>query len=304
MSRQFDYLADVEVFLIVAEKLSISATAIHLSTTPSVISRTITRLEKKLGIQFFRRTTRHLSLTEAGQLYYEKMQHAFQLIDHAERVIQGEQLQISGKIKLSVPTTYGHYRLPPLLEKFLLQYPDIQIEISISNRNVDLIAEGFDLAIRQGHLPNSSFVARPLEQAPLKLVASPTYLKRMGIPKTLEELNHHQCIAFELPSNGKVTPWFLKDIDQEIQWIPTNRILVKEDILGVVSLAENGLGICQSYDFIVNEKIQQGTLQPLLERYAGHTRPFSLLYAQHKHMSSATRALINFLCSDRKESTH
>lgn len=304
MSRQFDYLADVEVFLIVAEKLSISATAIHLSTTPSVISRTITRLEKKLGIQFFRRTTRHLSLTEAGQLYYEKMQHAFQLIDHAERVIQGEQLQISGKIKLSVPTTYGHYRLPPLLEKFLLQYPDIQIEISISNRNVDLIAEGFDLAIRQGHLPNSSFVARPLEQAPLKLVASPTYLKRMGIPKTLEELNHHQCIAFELPSNGKVTPWFLKDIDQEIQWIPTNRILVKEDILGVVSLAENGLGICQSYDFIVNEKIQQGTLQPLLERYAGHTRPFSLLYAQHKHMSSATRALINFLCSDREESTH
>ncbi|ENV03687.1 MULTISPECIES: LysR family transcriptional regulator [Acinetobacter] len=300
MSRQFDYLADVEVFLIVAEKLSISATAIHLSTTPSVISRTITRLEKKLGIQFFRRTTRHLSLTEAGQLYYEKMQHAFQLIDHAERVIQGEQLQICGKIKLSVPTTYGHYRLPPLLEKFLLQYPDIQIEISISNRNVDLIAEGFDLAIRQGHLPNSSFVARPLEQAPLKLVASPTYLNRMGIPKTLEELNHHQCIAFELPSNGKVTPWFLKDIDQEIQWIPTNRILVKEDILGVVSLAENGLGICQSYDFIVNEKIQQGTLQPLLERYAGHTRPFSLLYAQHKHMSSATRALINFLCSDRE----
>ncbi|MGK7247963.1 LysR family transcriptional regulator [Acinetobacter oleivorans] len=300
MSRQFDHLADVEVFLIVAEKLSISTTAIHLSTTPSVISRTITRLEKKLGIQFFRRTTRHLSLTEAGQLYYEKMQHAFQLIDHAERVIQGEQLQISGKIKLSVPTTYGHYRLPPLLEKFLLQYPDIQIEISISNRNVDLIAEGFDLAIRQGHLPNSSLVARPLELAPLQLVASPDYLKREGVPQTLEELNHHQCIAFELPSSGKIIPWFFKDGDHEIQWIPTNRILVKEDILGVVSLAESGLGICQSYNFIVNEKIRLGKLQPLLETYAGHSRPFSLLYAQHKHMSSATRALINFLCSDRE----
>lgn len=91
----------------------------------------------------------------------------------------------------------------------------------------------------------------------------------------MDELNHHQCIAFELPSNGKVTPWFFKDINQEIQWIPTNRILVKEDILGVVSLAENGLGICQSYEFIVNEKIQQGKLQPLLETYAGHTRPFS-----------------------------
>ena len=299
MSRQFDHLADVEVFLIVAEKLSISAAAIYLSTTPSVISRTITRLGKRLGIQFFRRTTRHLSLTEAGQLYYEKMQHAFQLIDHAERVIQGEQLQISGKIKLSVPTTYGHYRLPPLLEKFLLQYPDIQIEVSISNRNVDLIAEGFDLAIRQGYLPNSTLIARTLELAPLQIVASPTYLKRMGIPQKLEDLNHHQCIAFELPSSGKVIPWFLKDAGQEIQWTPTNRILIKEDILGVVSLAENGIGICQSYGFIVNEKIRQGKLQPLLEAYAGHTRPFSLLYAQHKHMSSATRALINFLCSDR-----
>lgn len=298
MSRQFDHLADVEVFLIVAEKLSISAAAIDLSTTPSVISRTITRLEKKLGIQFFRRTTRHLSLTEAGQLYYEKMQHAFQLIDHAERVVQGEQLQISGKIKLSVPTTYGHYRLPPLLEKFLLKYPDIQIEISISNRNVDLIAEGFDLAIRQGQLPNSTLIARPLEQAPLKLVASPAYLKRMGIPKNLEELKHHQCIAFELPSSGKITPWFLKNDNEEIQWIPTNRILVKEDIVGVVTLAVSGLGICQSYDFIVNEKIQQGKLQPILNTYAGHTRPFSLLYAQHKHMSSATRALIDFLCSN------
>ena len=299
MSRQFDHLADVEVFLIVAEKLSISATAIHLSTTPSVISRTITRLEKRLGIQFFRRTTRHLSLTEAGQLYYEKMQHAFQLIDHAERVIQGEQLQISGKIKLSVPTTYGHYRLPPLLEQFLLQYPDIQIEVSISNRNVDLIAEGFDLAIRQGHLPNSTLIARTLELAPLQIVASPEYLKRMGVPQTLEELNHHQCIAFELPSSGKVTPWFLKDAGQDIEWAPTNRILIKEDILGVVSLAESGVGICQSYGFIVNEKIRQGKMQPILEAYAGHTRPFSLLYAQHKHMSSATRALINFLCSDR-----
>ncbi len=297
MSRQFDHLADVEVFLIVAEKLSISAAAVYLSTTPSVISRTITRLEKKLGIQFFRRTTRHLSLTEAGQLYYEKMQYAFQLIDHAERDIQGEQLQISGKIKLSVPTTYGHYRLPPLLQKFLLQYPSIQIEVSISNRNVDLIAEGFDLAIRQGQLPNSTLIARPLELAPLQLVASPEYLKRMGVPKTLQELNNHQCIAFELPSNGKVIPWFFKNVDQEIQWIPTNRILVKEDILGVVSLAESGLGICQSYSFIVDEKIQQGKLHPLLESYAGHTRPFSLLYAQHKHMSSATRAFIDFLCS-------
>ncbi|MCU0188784.1 substrate binding domain-containing protein, partial [Citrobacter freundii] len=209
-------------------------------------------------------------------------------------------LQISGKIKLSVPTTYGHYRLPPLLEKFLLQYPDIQIEVSISNRNVDLIAEGFDLAIRQGHLPNSSLVARPLELAPLQVVASPHYLKRMGIPKNLEELNHHQCIAFELPSSGKITPWFLKNADEEIQWVPTNRILVKEDILGVVSFAESGLGICQSYSFIVNEKIRQGKLQPLLEAYADHTRPFSLLYAQHKHMSSATRALINFLCSDHQ----
>lgn len=135
MSRQFDHLADVEIFLIVAEKLSISTAAIDLSTTPSVVSRTITRLEKKLGIQLFRRTTRHLSLTEAGQLYYEKMQHAFQLIDHAERLVQGEQLQISGKIKISVPTTYGHYRLPPLLITLLSNTYVVLMIYSHLNRN-------------------------------------------------------------------------------------------------------------------------------------------------------------------------
>ena len=136
------------------------------------------------------------------------MQHAFQLIDHAERVVQGEQLQISGKIKLSVPTTYGHYRLPPLLEKFLLKYPDIQIEISISNRNVDLIAEGFDLAIRQGQLPNSTLIAGTFRAGTFKTCCLTCLFETHGYSKNLEELKHHQCIAFELPSSGKITPWF------------------------------------------------------------------------------------------------
>ncbi|MEG0605551.1 MAG: LysR substrate-binding domain-containing protein [Acinetobacter sp.] len=295
MARQFDYLADVEIFLVVAERGSITAAAIQLSTTPSVVSRGLTRLEKKFGVQLLHRTTRKMSLTEIGKIYFEQMQHAFQLISQTEDLLQISQEQIRGTIKISAPTTYGQYRLPTLLKAFIESYPHINIELSISNRNVDLISEGFDLAIRQGKLPDSNLTARVLEYAPLRIVASPTYLEKYGTPTTLEELVTHRCIAFELPSDGRIISWLLQQDNDLFEWTPSANILVRDDIVGLITLAESDLGICQNYAFIVDEKIRLGLLTPILENYSGRTRPFSLIYAKHKHMSSATRALIDYL---------
>lgn len=175
MSRRFDHLGDVEAFIAVVEQGSLTAGAVALSTTPSVISRAIARLEARLGSQLLRRTTRRIGLTEAGRLYLEQTRAAFSLIDDAERAIQGQEGDLSGRVRLSVPTTYAHYRLPPLLQRFGSQYPRVQVELNITNRNVDLVAEGFDLAIRLGTLPDSGLVARKLEDAALCLVASPEY---------------------------------------------------------------------------------------------------------------------------------
>ncbi len=206
MGRKFDYLGDVEVFIAVVEHGSFTAGAVALSTTPSVLSRAISRLEARLGRQLLQRTTRRVGLTEAGRLYLEQVRSAFSLLVDAERDVQGQEGELAGRVRLSVPTTYGHYRLPPLLARFARQYPRVQVELNITNRNVDLVAEGFDLAIRLGHLPDSGLVARKLEDATLLLVASPEYLRRMGAPQTLEDLQRHMCLPFVMPRTGRIAP--------------------------------------------------------------------------------------------------
>jgi DNA-binding transcriptional LysR family regulator len=301
MGRRFDHLPDVEAFITTVEQGSLTAGAVALSTTASVLSRAITRLESRLGCQLLRRTTRRLSLTDAGKLYLEQARTAFDLIDDAEREIQGWERELVGRLRLSVPTTYGHHRLPRLLQQFERDYPQVQIELNITNRNVDLVAEGFDLAIRLGDLPDSGLVARKLEDAELCLVASSEYLARKGVPSDLESLREHTCIPFLMPSTGRVVPWLFKGGQQDIDWIPAAGIEVTDDVLGVVSLAEQGMGICQTYDFIVRERIGRGLLVEILPQLRGRSRSFSVIYAPHRRLSAASRALIEVLLSAAKK---
>lgn len=298
MSRRFDHLGDVETFIAVIEHGSLTAAAVALATTPSVISRAIVRLENRLGTQLLRRTTRRQGLTDAGRLYLEHARSAFALIDDAERAIQGEGGELSGRVRLSVPTTYGHYRLPELLQRYAQRYPKVRIELNIANRNVDLVAEGFDLAIRLGQLPDSGLVARKLEDAALCLVASPAYLQRAGTPRSLDDLAAHQCLSFEMPSSGRIAQWAFRDGDRDIDWTPESALWVSEDVLGVVSLAEHGAGLCQSYDFIVADRVQRGRLLEVLPQLRGRSRPFSLIYAPHRRLSAASRALIDVLTGE------
>jgi len=304
VSRRFDYLADVEVFITVVEKGSLSAGAVVLATTPSVVSRAISRLEARVGVQLLRRTTRRLSLTEAGLLYLEQSRAAFSLIDDAERAIRGQEGALTGRVRLSVPTTYGHYRLPALLCRFTRQYPQVRIELSISNRNVDLVAEGYDLAIRLGQLPDSGLIGRKLEDARLCLVAAPDYLRRAGTPRSVDELPAHACLPFVMPSSGRIGPWLFCEQGIDREWIPEARVQVSDDVLGTVSLAEHGMGICQTYDFIVRERIQSGRLVPLLEQSGGRSRPFSVIFPPHRQLSAASRALIDFLTREVADQAH
>ena len=299
MSRKFDYLGDVEVFITVVEHGSFTAAAVVLSTTPSVLSRAVSRLEARLGRQLLQRTTRRVGLTEAGRVYLEQARSAFALLDDAEREGRGQEGDLTGRVRMSVPTTYGHYRLPPLLARFAQHYPRVQVELNITNRNVDLIAEGFDLAIRLGQLPDSGLVARKLEDAALLLVASPDYLHRMGSPQTLEELHRHTCLPFIMPRTGRIAPWVFRDEERDIDWLPSSTIEISDDVLGVVSLAEQGMGICQSYEFIVRDRIQRGQLVEVLPHLRGRSRPFSVLFAPHRRQSAATRAMIDLLTNQK-----
>lgn len=295
MTRRFDHLTDVEAFIAAVDRGSLTAAAAVLGTTPSVISRAIARLEQRLGAQLLRRTTRSLGLTDAGRLYLEQSRAAFALIDDAERAIAGQGGELAGSVRLSVPTTYGHYRLPAKLQAFVRRYPQVQVELSIANRNVDLVAEGFDLAIRGGALPDSGLVARKLEDAAVCVVAAPDYLLQAGTPQTLPDLAQHRCLPFVMPSTGRVIPWVFRENGRDLDWTPPATLRVADDVLGVVSLAEQGVGLCQTYDFIAADRLRRGTLVEVLPQLRGRTRPFSLLYAPHRTLSAASRALIETL---------
>ncbi len=296
MSRSFAYLGDVEVFLAVTEHGSFTAAAIALSTTSSVLSRAVARLETRLGQQLMRRTTRRIGLTDAGRRYLAQAQSAFELLKEAEVEAQSASAMLSGRVRISAPTTYGHFRLPALLKPFLARNPGVRLELNITNRNVDLVAEGFDVAIRLGELPDSGLVARKLEDAVLRLVAAPDYLQRAGMPHTLEDLASHVCLPFVMPRTGRLGAWSFRVDGEDCEWSPGSTLEVTDDVLGTVSLADQGIGICQTYDFIVRERLAGGRLIEVLPELGGRTRPFSLVYAPHRHQSAATRALIRALC--------
>jgi DNA-binding transcriptional LysR family regulator len=220
---------------------------------------------------------------------------AFALLGDAERDMQGAGGQLTGQVRLSVPTSYGHYRLPPLLARFAELHPQVQVEVNITNRNVDLVAEGFDLAIRMGQFPDSGLVVRKLEDATLCLVASPAYLARRGAPSSLAELQAHDCLSFVMPRTGRVAAWSLREEGADIEWTPPGRFQISDDVLGTASLAAAGMGIAQTYDFIAAERIRAGALVEVLPSLRGRTRPFSVVYAPHRRQSAAARSVIEVL---------
>ena len=241
------------------------------------------------------RTTRQVRLTEVGQRYYDQCRQALGQLSEAEREASGQQSKPSGLVRMSLPTSYGHYRVLPLLPPFARRHPDIEIEVQLSNRNVDFTDEGFDLAVRGRVQPDSSLVARKLEDAPLLIAAAPGYLKRHRAPRTADDLARHECIQFVLPSSGQVVPWLLRREGSIVEQPTSGRMRCAEDILAPITLARAGAGLVQTYRFLVEEDLREGRLVEVLADHAGASRPFSLLYPGGRHMPLRVRVLIDFL---------
>lgn len=297
MTRQFDdlMLGSIELFCLTAEQQSFTAAATSAGLTPAAVSRSVARLEARLGVQLFVRTTRRVRLTEGGRTYFEQCRQALGQLVEAEREITGEQHLPSGVVRISLPTSYGHYRILPLLPAFREAYPAVEIDVQLSNRNIDFTAEGFDLAVRARTPPDSSLIARKLEDADLVVVASPKYLRQHGVPASLDALQQHDCIQFLLPSSGQAMPWLLCQQGRDVELLTKGGLRCSDDILGPVTLARGGAGLLQTYRFIVEQDLLQGTLTEVLRQFGGASRPFSLLYPANRHMPQRVRVLIDFL---------
>lgn len=297
MARAFDamQLGSIELFCRSAELGSFTAAAAAVGVTPAAVSRSVGRLEARLAVRLFVRTTRQIRLTDDGRVYYEQCQQGLQQIADAGRLLTGQQVVPVGTLRISAPTTYAHYRLFPMLPRFVAAYPKVQVEISVSNRNIDFVEEGFDLAIRLGIPQDSRLVARKLEDATLGVFASPGYLKRRGTPKSLADLKKHDCIQFVLPSTGRPLPWLFRESGEDVERTLIGSVKVLEDVLGCVNHARAGGGLVQIYHFIADDAVRRGELVEVVKRCGGRSRPFSVLYPQNRHMSARVRVFVDFL---------
>ena len=297
MRRQFDdvLLGSIELFCLAAEEGGFTAAALVAGVTPAAVSRSVGRLEERLGTKLFVRTTRSIRLTEGGRSYYEQCRQALTQLVDAEREVMGKQQEPSGTLRISLPTTYGHHRILPLLPEFRRRYPKVRVEAHLSNRNIDFVGEGYDMAVRVRAQPDSTLIARPLEDARLLVVAAPEYLQRIGTPLVLDDLQQHECIQFELPSSGRRITWLFSEGGKEREMLTDGGYLCSDDVLGGVTLAKHGAGLFQTYRFIVERELVEGSLVEVLQPFAGRSRPFTLLYPQHKHMPLRLRAFVNFI---------
>ncbi len=297
MARQFDdlRLGSIELFCLTAQHRGFTAAAQAAGLTAAAVSRSVARLEARLGVQLLMRTTRQVRLTESGQRYFDQCRQALGQLVEAEREVTGDQQAPSGLVRISLPTSYGHYRILPLLPGFTRAYPQIELDLQLTNRNVDFTAEGFDLAVRARTPPDSGLVARKLEDAALVIVAAPAYLHRRRRPRSLADLSQHECIQFIQPSTGLAVPWLLQQGGTLTEHAVTGRLRCSDDILGPVTLARAGAGIVQTYRFLVADDLHAGRLVELLPEFAGASRPFSLMYPAHRHMPRRVRVLIDHL---------
>lgn len=303
MKRHFEdlQLGSIELFCLAAEASSFTAAAQVAGVTPAAVSRSISRLEERLGSRLFVRTTRSIRLTDGGRTFFEQCRQALTQLVEAQQEMMGAQSVPSGLLRISIPTTYGHHRILPLLPKFRALYPQVSVDIHISNRNIDFVAEGYDLAIRVRAQPDSTLIARLLEDARLVVVATPAYLKRAGTPQALEDLPNHECIQYELPSNGRRISWLFQVDGKEREFAGEAGYSCSDDVLGGVTLARHGAGLFQTYKFIVEEELANGSLVEVLQPYGGRSRPFTLLYPHGRYVPHRVRAFVDFLLEHRAE---
>jgi DNA-binding transcriptional LysR family regulator len=300
MTRRFDdlMLGSLELFCLAAEHESFTLAAQAAGLNPAAVSRTIARIEDRLGVRLFVRTTRRIHLTEGGRTYFEHCRQALALMRDAESRVTGEQQAPSGLLRISVASPYGHYRVLPLLPRFRFRYPQVEFEVHMGNRNIDFTTEDFDLAIRGRTPPDSTLVARKLEDAELVLVAAPSYLARAGTPRSLDELSRHECLQFLLPSTGQSIPWLFRHDGRDVEIRTPNSYRCVEDYLGPVTLVRLGAGLLQTYRYIVQDDLAQGRLRELLPELGGRSRPFSIIYPNRQHTALRVRAFIDFLTEE------
>jgi len=287
-----DRLLGMEIFLKVAQLGSLSGAAAQLSMSKSTVSKHIAALENHLGVRLLNRSTRQLSLTEQGELYRERCLAIVQEIEATELTMTQFTSEPRGKLKVNAPMTFGILHVSPLIPGFLERYPEVEIELSLNDRRVDLIEEGYDLAIRIGELDDSSLIGRRLAAACHVCAASPGYLERHGAPATPRDLERHNCLRYAYRRNPNAWEFIH---DGEVERVRVSGSFTANNGEALREAAAGGLGICYQPVFIVAGAIKRGELVPILTDYRTPEIVIHAVYPHQRHVAPKLRAFIDFL---------
>jgi DNA-binding transcriptional LysR family regulator len=282
----------MRAFVNVVDHQSFSGAADALGLTPSAVSKLVTKLEERLGVRLLNRTTRRLALTSEGDVYFARARRILADIEDAEAEVAKSRGSPRGHLHVNTNSGFGVHQLAPALPEFLLRYPDIELELSITDRIVDLVAGQADMTIRAGRIEDTSLTARKIADFKRTICAAPSYLARCGVPRTPADLAKHSCIAmaFQTPSH-----WMFRARDglHEVKIAPR---LTTDNAEAALRLATEGAGIVRLGDVMVAEPIRRGLLVPLLsDVHHSPPLPLAALYVAGRHRLPKVRVFLDFL---------
>ena len=288
-----DRQSEMSVFVRVVEAESFSAAARSLKLTPSAVSKLVSRLEDRLGARLLNRTTRRLSLSEEGRAFYQRCLPILAAIEEAERAVTELHAEPRGLLKVNSSTAFGQYHISPLIPEFTAKYPDLRIQLTLTDSIVNLVEEEVDVAIRIGELPDSSLIARKLAPARRVVAGAPSYLGRVGTPKSPDDLKDHNCLTLSFETS--LNQWEFAGPDGPRRMRVSGNYETN-NATAMHAAALDGLGLIRSADFIVGPDIRAGRLIPVLTDFETDRAPnIYAVYSHARHLSPKVRAFVDLL---------
>ncbi|GJJ79366.1 LysR family transcriptional regulator [Pasteurella canis] len=287
-----DKLNAISIFCKVVETQSFTQAAAQQNISVAMASKLVAQLEEQLKVRLLQRTTRKISPTEAGLIYYQHCQPILVELEDAESSISNLSTSLQGNLSISVPRDFGLLFITPNLAKFVKDNPNLHIDIEFNDRIVDLVAESYDIALRIGYLQDSSLVAKRVASVSTLFVASPEYLAKRGIPKAPDDLQHHDCLLYK--AIGNQIYWEFNN-GKQIQRLKMNSKLICNNGLTLTELAKSGLGIINTPRFFVENELRTGELIEIFSEYQQQKLDINLVYPHRRHLPAKTKAFIEFI---------